>query len=206
MRYLVQADSRLLRHPDAVADVLRWVRFSDEEVDATRDGVPWRSFGLDLPALPAPELLRRPSSWHRLRAIGLERVTSVWLRRQLASSAALCAISVQPGSREQLVAAGRLAFEAWTLLNREGFGVQPLTHPAISVYSLAQGALLPGTSPDFISLFQQGRGVLARAFGWSRTELPVWLMRIGVSPPLPPRMRTLRLPASSVLTFQEPGP
>jgi hypothetical protein len=191
-RYLADADSYSWRHPACYRDFIRWVRFSQEELQARGDGIPWRSLGIDLPELPGMSLARSPLVPAVLAPLGLTAAASLWLRRQLASSAAVVCFTVEAPGREALVAAGRRALRAWLHLTRAGYGVQPLTNPAIHVYNRAAGGLHPATRPELAALFRRGEGLLARAFGYGSGELPVWLFRAGLSPALPAHLRAPR--------------
>jgi hypothetical protein len=202
--YLSRAESYLVRHEDAFLDVLRWMRLSQREVEETRDGVAWRTLGLDLPETSVLRMFRSPRAWPVLDRFGLHRMMRQWGRLQLLSSAALFCITTRSKRREDLVEAGRLGFAAWLRLECAGWGVQPLTQGSLSVYNLATVGLPAGTRPEFLTLFREGAEVLARAFSYSADELPVWMFRTGRSSPLPEHLRSLRRPVDSVLQVRVP--
>ena len=203
--YIARADGYVLRHEEVYRDLLRWVRMSQREVEETRDGVSWRTSGLELPETRALALFRHPRAWSALNRVGLYRATPVLARLQIASSAALSCVTVRSRRPEDVVAAGRLAYRAWLRLNRAGHGVQPLTLASMLAYTSAVAELPAWVAPDLRALLRGGRGVLARAFGMGDEELPVWMFRTGISGPLPERLRTLRLPVDRVLTIERPG-
>lgn len=208
LRYLLAVDSYILRHEEVFRDTLRWVRLSDEEAAAHDDGVAWRTIGVEVPSMGATRLARHPWAYRLFDTLPVRGASHAWLGLQLASSAALWAVTVKPGRAEDLVAAGRLAMRAWLRFNRAGFGVQPLTLPALPVYNLACGGLPPTTRPEFVRLFEQGRSVVARAFDWPSSELPVWMFRVGLADPLPDRLRAPRRRTHEILTIDarsQPG-
>jgi hypothetical protein len=202
--YIAAADGYSWRHAACYRDFIRWVRFSQAEIDATGDGIPWKSLGIDLPALPGMSLARSPLFPVLIDRLGLGAAARLWLRRQLASSAAVLCFTVRAVGPEELVAAGRLAFRAWLHLSRAGFGVQPLTNPAIHIYNRAAGGLHPATRPELAELFRRGEGLLARAFGYPPGELPVWLFRTGLSPALPAHLRARRRPLADIFSVADP--
>jgi hypothetical protein len=131
--------------------------------------------------------------------LGFLRVVELWVRRQLASSAALFLITAREQTPARMVDAGRLGLAAWVRLNQAGCAVQPMTIQSLPVYHAATTGLRPGTPAEDADLFLEGRGVLERAFGHGPDELPVWMFRTGISPgPLP--LRTPRLPLPRVLS------
>jgi hypothetical protein len=171
-------------------------------VEATRDGIPWKGFGIDLPELRVLRLSRAAMVARLIPRLGIQRASRIWVARHLASSAAIGCITVREAGPVALVSAGRLLMSSWVRLNQAGHGVQPLGIQSLQLYALAHGGLAPGTRPEFIELFERGRGVVSRAFGLEGEELPVWMFRTGLSPPLPADARTLRLPLERILTWR----
>jgi nitroreductase len=198
--YVAAADAYVWRTEEVYRDIIRWIRFTRREVEETRDGIPWRSFGLDLPEIGALRICRARLAERLLPRLHLDVPARIWVARHLASSAAIACFTVRRPSPEALVAAGRLVFASWVRLNRAGYGVQPLGIQSLQIYNAETRGLPAGTLPELSALFRGGREVVARAFGLPDGELPVWMLRTGLSSPLPPDARTLRLPLDRVLT------
>jgi hypothetical protein len=194
--YLAAVDGYVWQSDDVYRDVMKWMRLTHREVEATRDGVPWCSAGIDLPETAALSLSRAPFARRLAAGMGIELASRLWLRRQLASSAALVCVTARPPV--DLVAAGRLGLRAWLRLHDAGWGVQPLTLAALLAHAAGAGRLPPGTTPAQRALFEGGRAVLARAFGLGPDEAPVWMFRTGATSALPAHMRTRRLPAERI--------
>lgn len=197
--YVCDVDGYVWRHEDIYLDVMRWIRFSQREVEAARDGVPWCAMGIDLPEGTVPRFSRSRLAHRLIRALGVQAVSRAWVRRQLTSSAALFCLAARPDGADA-VAVGRLGLRLWLRLTQAGWGVQPFTLPASLARATVRGSLPPRTRPEDAALFTRGREVLASAFGLSHGELPVWMFRTGQSTPLPSHMRTPRLPTERLLT------
>jgi hypothetical protein len=202
--FAVQADGYPWRHPAAYRDIMRWMRFSEREFAEARDGVKWQSLGLDLPDIPGLWLARHELSSRVVERLGLYHLSGFWARAQLRSSSMLVCFTARAPGKQNLLQAGRLAMAAWLCLNQAGYAVQPFTLPSSLVYLHATQNLPEGTLPEFVALFDRGREILRRSFEYPVTELPVWLLRAGPAPkePLPPALRTLRLPLDQILTFE----
>jgi hypothetical protein len=203
--YLGRADSYVWCHEDSFRDVLRWVRLSREEVAATRDGVAWNGFGLDVPETRLLRLVRRPELRALVGPLGLGAAAKFWLERQIASSAALVLITARSPGREALVAAGRLGFRAWLQLNQVGYGVQPHASGGLLAYNVVTDSLPATARPELLDLLRRGPEILARGFGYAGGELPVWLLRTGISPPLAPHLRAPRRPLHEIFADRSGG-
>ena len=202
--YLLRGDGYVWHHDGPYRDIMAWFRFSQREIDETRDGAPWRSLGFDIPELPGLGLAR--SRWVQ-RLIDKGGFARLWRHRlaaQLASSAGLFCVTAPSTSPLDFVRAGRLALRTWLRLNRAGYGVQPFIVQSVFAHAFAEGNPAPGTLPEFIELFRRGPSLLARAFGLDADEQAIWLFRTGRSPAMPSKLRTRRLPVEKLLTWTAP--
>ncbi len=202
LEYLFRGDAYVWRHEDVYRDLMAWVRFSQQEIDATRDGAPWRCLGYDIPALPGLSIARSRLVQRLIDRGGLSLLPRLRLRSQLASAAGVYAVTAPSTSPLDLVRVGQLAFLAWLRLNRAGYGVQPISVQSVFAHSFAEGQPPPGTRPEFVEIFRRGPEILARAFGAEAGEQVIWLFRTGISPTPPPRLRTLRLPVTKLLRWE----
>jgi len=197
--FCLEAESFLWRDPAVYRDVMRWIRFSEKELQRTRDGFSWRSLGPPLPSFPGVQLVRNELVRNTLSRTHLYRASALWLRAQLASSAGLLCLTVRSHHPQSLVAAGRLGLSSWLRLNRAGYAVQPMTLASTPIYDLTLGCLPTDAPHGLRELFARGQGVLERAFGLTRAELPVWMFRTGRALQHPPGPETPRLPLERVL-------
>jgi len=203
--YVTEVDAFAWRQGDVYRDIMRWMRFTRAEVEATRDGIAWNGLGIDLPELPGLRLTSSPTAQRLIALAGVHRASRMWAARQLSSAAALYCITVRGREREPLVAAGRLGMRAWLRLEQAGYGVQPFTLASLLAYNLEVVGLPASTRPEFVALFRRGLGVLKRGFGLAEDELPIWIFRTGKSSPLPAHLRALRLPVERVLSSEGAG-
>jgi hypothetical protein len=199
IEYICDVDGYVWRHEVLYREVMQWIRFSRREVEATRDGVPWCAMGIDFPEGTVPRFSRSGLAHRLVRGLRLPALSRAWVRRQLNSSAALLCLAARADGADA-VAIGRLGLRLWLRLTRVGWGVHPFTLSASLARATVRGSMPPPTRPEDTALFTRGRDVLARAFGLSRNELPVWIFRTGQSTPQPSHMRTLRLPTERLLT------
>lgn len=94
---------------------------------------------------------------------------------------------------------GRLFLRAWVRLNMSAYGVQVMANPSIHVFQHVVGIIPEDYPAESKQAFAEGERILARAFGLPEGEIPAWMFRTGRSTALPPKMRTLRRPLSSVV-------
>jgi hypothetical protein len=201
--YLARTDGYVWKTPEVYRDVIRWARFTRDDVERTRDGYPWKSMLPQLPEVPVLRLTQTALAAQLVSRLGMHHASRLFNARQVEASAALACYTVRVPGPEALVEAGRLIFSTWVRLNHAGYGVHPLGLHGLQLYAHARGGLAPDTRPEFLELFRRGREAVSRAFGLAPDELPVWILRTGVSPPLPPEARTLRLPVHRLLTFAD---
>lgn len=100
---------------------------------------------------------------------------------------------------ESLLHLGRLFLRAWVRLNMSGYGVQVMANPFLHVFQHVAGTLPDDYPPESKQVFAEGEKILTEAFGLPEGEIPAWMFRTGKSSPLPPEMKTLRLPLSKVV-------
>ena len=201
LNYLARAETYVWKQPAAHRDLMRWIRFDRRQVQATRDGLPWPSLAINYlqsrllrlcRSFRVQRLLNRPAFLFYVR-----RMT----KNQIRSSAALGCLTVRTMDPKSLVDAGRLGFRVWLWLNRSGYGFHPMTIGSLSIYNYRAGTLQMGASNEFVRLFASGLAVLRRAFGFSSSEVPVWMFRTGLSPALPEAARTPRRRLEEILTI-----
>ena len=198
--YLLECETFLWQDRYVLKDVLKWVRWSDSEAQATRDGVHWR--GLGIPFLLS-RLMKLAYQSERFRNFLRRTGAPIRSQRQvgaqlIASSAALGCFSVNDTRPESLVAVGRAFLRTWVRLNQVGYGVQVMANPSLHAFQHVAG-MIPEDYPEAsIKTFAKGPKVLSDGFGISEDEIPAWMFRTGISSELPSSWRTLRRPLSDV--------
>ncbi len=204
LEFITAMDAFVLRTSSVYESTSRWLRTTQREVEETRDGVSWRNLGLDLPEFRALRWMRSPKARAVALALGGTKATALWLRRQLASSAAIVLFTTRASTDDRVVSVGRAAMATWLELTAADHGVQPLSLQSALILSEAMDALPPDTPSDFRPMLRRGRRLLARRLDLADDELPVWMLRTGPSSSLPEHCRTLRRRVDEVLTVSTP--
>ncbi|MDX1689050.1 MAG: hypothetical protein R3248_13795, partial [Candidatus Promineifilaceae bacterium] len=201
LAYILRCEEFLWADKHMLPEMLSWVRWSDEEVCRTRDGMPWQSLGVSFLTSRLIKLVARSERFRRLaRRSGRPlRAQQRTLEGQIRSSAGLGCITVQNTEPETMFRLGRLFLRAWVRLNLSGFGVQVMANPSIHVFQHVVGILPKDYPAESARIFSQGERVLTEAFDLQEGEIPAWMFRTGKSSPLPVEMRTLRRPLASVI-------
>ena len=202
--YLLRCEGFLWADKDMLPEMLSWVRWTQKEVDRTRDGMPWQSLGLSFLTSRLMRFVAKSERFRRLvrRSGGPLRAQRKTLEAQVLSSAALGCITVQDTRLETMLQLGRLFLRAWVRLNMSGFGVQVMANPSIHVFQHVAGIIPEDYPEESKQVFATGERILAEAFTLQKGEIPAWMFRTGKSAPLPAEMRTLRLPLSRVVRSQ----
>lgn len=192
--YLIDCDQVLWTHENIVRDFLEWVRFSQRDLVASRDGM-----GLGHLGVTPPEglLLRLCRRWPRLPVLlwplGFGGVTRLKQAELLRRSGGFVAFSVQARSPEALVEGGRRALKAWLLLNSWGYGVQPLSLGSLGAFDFLSDPPPAYGKTKFIDFYRQSLALWQEEFKLGKDTWPLWLFRFGKPRgsaiiPAPPRL------------------
>jgi len=204
--YIIDAEKIMITHPDILPAVFKWVRFTMKQAHLTRDGLSWRNMPLRIWEIPTVALIREfPGTLKFFRgAILPQHCTRI--REQLHSSAGVILISVPAvqGNFTDVVQAGRLMMRTWLSLTQLSYGVQPLTLCSNPIYWSRQD-LLDVHFQKNAAMYEKGRGLLQEIFSIPADRLPIWMIRTGLSTPLPEKMRTFRRPVEQTLKYITPG-
>jgi hypothetical protein len=201
IEFIAGCEGYVWSHPAPHRDLMRWIRFNRKEAELSRDGMHWRNLAV---RWWQSRVLYLISHWRRQRWVnrmGFLAERQRLVREELKSSAGVLVFSAPGREVARLPEVGRLALRTWLQLNAGGYGVQPLTLASLTVYDAAQGLLTPEVTPEFRTHFEKGEAILRRELGLGPTERPIWMLRFGLSSPLPPGARTLRREIDSVLSW-----
>ncbi|MBI5515738.1 MAG: hypothetical protein HY909_18290 [Deltaproteobacteria bacterium] len=198
LAFSARAEALFFHHEALYREALHWLRSSAREARSRRDGVPLEAALPGLPTAFGAALLKAPGAREVLARSPAPWVAGRLVTRQLRSSAALLLLTTRDRGDLALVPVGRALLGCWLRLTEAGFGVQPHSLASLFVYEEMLGAL-----PSYFDhgLMQQGLGTLRRAFDLDPEELPVLLLRTGLSPSLPPGARTPRRTVDECLTL-----
>lgn len=200
-RFLTAADAFVFADRRAHRDLFRWLRFGDDDVTRTRDGMSWRNLGVSLVESRILRLARRWGVQRFLNRIGFLKQLQKDGYRALRSSAAIACITVTSDGPEALLEAGRIWLRSWCRLNDAGYGVQPLTSAALGGFDSETSSLPSDTDGEFRRLFSRAPDIIRSAFDVAPHQKPIVLFRTGLAAPLPAGHRTLRRNIEDVLTF-----
>jgi hypothetical protein len=200
LAYIADAEKFFTSHKPIHLQVIAAVRWSDQEAEATRDGLPWKATGVGWLESRVLKLTRFWPVQALFNRIGYLRLIDQGMRASIASAAGLGLITVRTVSNEQVLEASRFAARAWLELHVAGYGKQPYLAPSLFAYESLSGALPADWPPEIRQRFAGGLDILRRAFALPPGEIPLWLFRAGKSPgPLPTDWYTLRRPVERIL-------
>ncbi len=170
----------------AHAELHRWLRWSCNEVEATRDGLDVRTLALSHWEL---RLLRVLAPWSRMKlAIGLgaARANGAYARRLVRSASSLGAITVSGSSAATEVMAGRVLERVWLTAASLGLAFSPVAalplllervaNPGDSPLSARHAGVMRQLLPEFRALCRAGDD-----------DRVLFLFRVGRAAPMPVR-------------------
>lgn len=180
--------------PLTTRDLLHWVRFNQREIESTRDGMPWRSLGINY---MDSRVLKLIQTLPALRYVGATTsagmIAKHVLKQQLRSSAGIIMFATRDREPAALIEVGRLVLRAWLRLTERDYALQPLT--VVSMYPFLVHYKIKTEFPmtaRFETAFKAAPNLLRATFGYPADAVPVWGFRVGKSTPLPSQLRTLR--------------
>lgn len=202
MEYVVKTELFLTDHQAVLPAIMKWVRFSMRHARESADGLSWRNMLVKIWEVPSMMIIRSFPATARLFRPFVRKSHASRTKSQLLSSAGIICVSVKLKDGKifprDLVDAGRLSLRTWLKLTEFGFGAQPLSFSTLPLIYRRTG-----NDDDFFKsqslLIVEGEEVLRRHFSIAPDRLPVWMYRTGMSPDLPPEMRTFRKPAKLTL-------
>ena len=186
LEYILAAECLVASHPSIFLETLPWIRLSARETARTLDGMPWRGTGVSALQYPALQFMRGvPRAFPLLAKGGMKQIHAATVKKLLSSSAGLFCLSVAAHAPLALLSAGRLAMRLWLRLTQLGFGVQPLTISSLSMYNARLGVLDPHSRRLFGAHYAAAEQLFHTGFSIPSGFTPVWLLRTGLSSPLP---------------------
>jgi hypothetical protein len=133
---------------------------------------------------------------------GFARLVEQSARQRLVSGSGLWLTTVTSTSITDLVESSRLFMRGWLRLQHAGLAAQPMSVSTLFIYLDACHCTPADLPPAFRDLFSSSSRIIRESFGCVAGEIPLNLVRFGVSPgPLPIDMRTRRLPVESLVRF-----
>ena len=193
--YIVDAEQNLMDHSDILPAVMKWTRFTMSEARRTGDGISWRNMLAKVWELPVMYLVPKFPAFLNLVRPQMVKQHRARTLQQLNSSAGLICISSKKTSThfEGAVQAGRLMMRVWLRLTQLGYGVQPVSLATLPIFYQREN-LMDSFFSKQADFFKQGETTLRNSFAIAEENFPIWMIRTGISTPLPAEMRTFRKP------------
>ncbi|MBI1847493.1 MAG: hypothetical protein HY294_10925 [Candidatus Rokubacteria bacterium] len=190
----------LFAHHELHAGLVRWLRWSQGESAARRDGLPLGTLGI---GRLEQTMLRAVARWPVARAanaVGFARFVRFRSGTNLRRSGAFGLLVARDDTPERWVEAGRLMQRLWLVAAARGLAFHPLTAIVLLVL---RHRVCPG---DFDAgqrrLLEAAQREIEAVFLLQPGEVPASLVRVGVAPPPP---RAPRRPLGDVFAVAPPA-
>ncbi|GAB7023997.1 ThiF family adenylyltransferase [Salidesulfovibrio brasiliensis] len=173
------------------------IRFTPEEAETTRDGLPLRNLEA---GKPGEVFLKATRSWSVMRvanAFRMSRAVAAHSAAGIRHSGGVGCIVADEAGPEGFLAAGQALQRAWLRFAHYGIQFQPAAAPAL--FRLRQLLLGDGSfrNADHILLLQKAWPLVEQAFPGFMTEVPMMFFRVGYGPAI--RFGTYRRPLSGFM-------
>lgn len=196
---VAKGDRILFEHPELHGALFRWIRWSKDEGEKTKDGM-----GLDVLELNPFQKRLFPilSSWKRMQVLnrfGLSWFASTQSYRLLRSAPAACLITTDDTDRLSYLTGGRLMQRIWLTTSSLGIAFQPVTGITflISIQNLAEGSGLNPVHQEQIMSIQDR---LKDIFPFDKDNGLIMLFRMGWASS--PTTHSIRRPVEEVLSIK----
>ena len=190
-------DQFFLQHREIHDVIFRWIRWTEDEVLQTRDGLPLSSLELSNSDRFGMYLIRK---WDRAKVIG-----SLGMRRRLAkragdlytSSGAFGVVALSEPTAEAAFEAGQIVEKIWLVSTERNLAFQPIAGPPLLIMRnrLKDGVGLTDRQRDWALRVERDLRSLCHL---EEGDLPALLFRVGEA--APPSARALRRPLSSLFS------
>lgn len=175
-------DRILFEHKELHHFLFSHIRWSEEEIRKTKDGMPIRSMGLNSFQIPAFKLLGKWGVVSFLNSFGLSRMIPFQSYGLCVNSSAMGLIQMPGTTPEDFVLGGRLLQKVWLTTAKYGLAFHPMT----GVTFLIQHLQLDGGkefSQSHKALLKKAWSYLEQVFPVAESKGIIMLFRIGYAPP-----------------------
>ncbi len=194
LKLIVKLEEKIWMDERVSTDILRWIRFDQNEIIKLRDGLSWDSLCLAFYQKPILKLFCNSIKFYSfMTKLGGTKVNSHLLHQQLKKSGGIGVFAVHSKSNLDLVNMARTYFRIWLYLNSRGYAFQPLTNSTLPLYMM-QTQKLPADWPQAnLNIYKDLMIEFRIQCGFGENEVPVWGFRSGsTTKPLPAKARSLR--------------
>lgn len=178
--------------------LFRWLRFSAEEIERTRDGLPLASLEANIFDQFSIRLARS-WTWSKMMAkLGLDKIVVQRARKAYLQSGAFGLITVEGSRPEDFVRGGMLFQRLWLTATLHGLSLQPTTG---ILFMELKSRFDPATlSPDETKHIEAVGRDMESVLPSFTQRTPIMLFRLGKS--APPTARSLRRYVKDILTIK----
>lgn len=196
-------DGLRLFDPAMRAEMAGEVRFSQDEVTRTRDGIDIATLEIGKAAQWMVEKSLKSARFARvLRAVGFSRGLVADARKRMAKSSAFGVLTVPGHSLEDFLQGGRAMLRTWLAATRAGLAFQPLA-AATYLFTRVRAFGGEGLSPSLAATLRALYGSFSSAIpSLDASEGQVLYFRLGYADP--PSARSLRRPVEDVFFLGPP--
>ncbi len=183
-----QGDRTLFGNRLIHAHFFSCIRWDEQEIQKTRDGMPIATLELGRAGSVLFRLLRNTSLVQFLNCFGFSRLAANRSGSMIRKSSAIGLITVPQISPENFLAAGRAFQRVWLTATAQRLSLQPMTGFVLLQLRLMLGEL-EGLSKKEVILLDSTRHRLSELFRLEN-EVPAIMFRLGIG--APPSARTVR--------------
>ena len=169
-------------------DLHRWLRFSPEDAEATKDGLDVRLLALGRSERVGLRMCGSAAGASVVRALGGAAMAGRRARAEVLAAGGLGLVTQPALGDADFVASGRVMLRAWLRATQLGLGFAPICAAVFLPLSRHFGAVFERKHDDALAAAERG---LREAFAVPETHHPVFLFRLGI-PTDVPRVRSER--------------
>ncbi|MFE6847567.1 Rv1355c family protein [Streptomyces sp. NPDC057686] len=200
-RILGAGDRLRIMSPALHREMMAEMRWDDEEVRRTRDGIDVATLQLDRTDLAGISIARHWPNLAFVRRIGGGASFEEGARKLVAASSAIGVLSIPGTTPDAYVRGGRALQRLWLTATSRGLAVQPLTALLYLLARVERGGAA-GLDAEEIATLPALRTRLAEILPHRPDNAELILVRLSYAPP--PAVRSLRRDVGSCLRFAGP--
>lgn len=193
LKYVKACEQYVWSNYRVFKDTVKWLRFNKEEELETRDGMNLSNVKIKPFEAPMVKLLQVSKFAYKVMwYLGMSLKVKFETAKQFADTPYMIFFSAELNSRESYVNVGRSMFRAWCLLNKNSFGVQPLTVSSLLPVILEKEGALRECNESYMKYFSEAPDLFKTNLNLAQNKRIVWGLRTGKAKPLPVEKQTLR--------------
>lgn len=201
-KFIARCETYVFNDLEALWDILHWINFNSKDDILEKQGLPWKNLGLSrLDAFFISLVKKNHFLIHIFHLFGLNISIMLNALKLLNSSAGTILFTVDNFSNESAFELGKVLQRSWTHLCSIGYGVHPVSASCIPYYYLKKCHKLDKSPriPLKARKFYKEAPEIYRDYFEIDERVPLFMIRVGKTSPLPKEMRIGRLSIDDVL-------